>query len=427
MIQDIKKVLYEVKLCLYEVKLCLYFPVAYYFRFFAAVQLALWKPRIIVITGSSGKTTLLHLLESALGELAKYSHHANSSFGIPFNILGLDRKDLNLLEWPMLFLLAPFKAFKSSPGQKLYVVEADCDRPFEGKFLGSLLKPEVVIWLTVSTTHSVNFKNLEEIAYEFGYFLEYCKNLAIINNNNSLIVKQLPRTKVKLEKIQKLHHLENYRISLNNTKFKIDNNEYSFKFLLPEDTFYSIAACQALLKYLKLNPDNSFKKFVLPPGRSSVFKGIKNINIIDSTYNATPASMKASLNMFKKYPANEKWAVLSDMVELGEEEEIEHQNLAKLIVQSGLDRVILMGPRVIKYTLPKVLEIASKTNVVTFLEPLEVLNYLIKNIKGGETLFFKGARFLEGVIEHLLQDKRDVEKLCRREKVWQDRRKKWGL
>lgn len=410
-----------------RVKRVLYFPVAYYFRFFAGIQLALWKPRIFVITGSNGKTTLLHLLESQLGDKAKYSHHANSSFGIPFNILGLDRKDLNFLEWPMLFLTAPFKAFKPSPLQKLYVVETDCDRPFEGKFLGSLLKPEVVILLTVSKTHSMNFKNLLEIAYEFGYFLQYCTKLAIINDDNSLIVKQLPRTKAKTLKILKLHHLKNYQVSLNNTKFKIATQEYSFKFLLPEDTFYSISACQALLKYLNLESDNSFKRFVIPPGRSSVFKGIKNTTIIDSTYNATPASMSAGLDMYKKYSAEKKWAILSDMVELGKEEEIEHQELAKLIVQSRLDRVILMGPRMIKYTLPKVLEIAPKTDVVTFLEPLEVLNYLEGNIKGGEMLFFKGARFLEGIIEHLLQDKRDVEKLCRREQVWVERRKKWGL
>ena len=86
-----------------------------------------------------------------------------------------------------------------------------------------------------------------------------------------------------------------------------------------------------------------------------------------------------------------------------------------------------MGPRITKYTLPKILEIAPKTDVVSFLEPREVLNYLQKNIRGGETIFFKGARFLEGVIQHLLKNKSDTLKLCRREKVWVERRKKWGL
>src|SRR3990167_4856372 len=114
-----------------KLKKLLYFPIAYYFRFFAFIQLKIWRPRIFVITGSSGKTTLLHLIESQLGDKARYSHKANSSFGIPFDILGLKRETLSKLEWPMLFLKAPLIAFKKPFSQKMYVVEADCDRPFE--------------------------------------------------------------------------------------------------------------------------------------------------------------------------------------------------------------------------------------------------------------------------------------------------------
>lgn len=410
-----------------QIKRFFYFPIAYYFRFFAQIQLLLWKPRVIVITGSNGKTTLLHLIESQLGSLAKYSHHANSAYGIPFNILGLERKSLNLIEWPSLFLLAPIKAFKTPPKEKLYVVEADCDRAQEGNWLASLLKPEVVIWLSVSKTHIVNFNSLEEIAYEFGYFLEYSRKVAIVNGDNNLILKQLSRTKISVRKIQKQNYFNGYQIAQSGTKFEIENIEYSFRFLLPEDTFYSIAATISILKYLNLNFDNSFKNLTLPPGRSSVFRGIKNTTIIDSSYNATPASMHATLNMYKSYPAKLKWAILSDMVELGSEEKIEHTKLAELIAECKLDKVILMGPRVNQYTLPKLKKIAPRLDIESFLTPIEILNYLTANIKGGETLFFKGARFLEGIIEHLLQNKTDIDKLCRREKVWQDRRKRWEL
>ncbi len=410
-----------------NIKKIFYFPLANYFRFFAKIQLNIWKPKIVVITGSNGKTTLLHLIESKLNNRAKYSHHANSSFGIPFNILGLDRKELTLIEWPMLFLLAPFKAFKSPPEQKLYIVEADCDRPNEGKFLGSLLKPEVVIWLTVSKTHSMNFKNLEAIAEEFDYFIQYASGLAIINGDNNLITKQIPRSIAKIEQIHKQNHLKSYSIFSNSTRFKIDDDEYSFKFLLPEENFYSIAASKLLLQYLNFDSSGAFKNFTLPPGRSSVFKGIKNTTIIDSSYNATPASMSAALDMYKLYPGKKKWAILSDMVELGQEEAIEHERLAQLIKEAKLNKVILMGPRVNKYTLPKLLAIAPKLDIETYQTPLEVLNYLKKNINGGEVFFFKGARFLEGIIEHLLKDKNDINKLCRREKVWIKRRKRWGL
>lgn len=410
-----------------QIKKGLYFPIAAYFKFFAQIQLLLWKPRIIVITGSNGKTTLLHLIESQLGDKAKYSHHANSAYGIPFNILGLERKTLTIFEWPLLFILAPFKAFKSPSKEKIYVVEADCDRPNEGKFLATLLNPEVTIWLSISKTHSINFNSLESIAYEFGYFLKSCTNHAIINGDNNFIIKQLFRTKASIGKIHKKSTLNTYQVLANGTKFVINDKNFSLKYLLPEDTFYSIAATISLLNYLNLKLDNSFKKLTLPPGRTSIFRGIRNTTIIDSSYNATPASVSATLNMFKEYPAKLKWAILSDMVELGKEEKIEHQKIAKLIIDCRLDKVILMGPRMKEYTLPKLKEIAPRTDIEFFLTPKDVLKYLKTNIKGGETLFFKGARFLEGVIEHLLKNKADVKKLCRREKVWIERRKKWGL
>ncbi len=410
-----------------KVKKFLYFPIAYYFRFFAQIQLSLWKPKIIVITGSNGKTTLLHIIESQLGSKAKYSHHANSAYGIPFNILGLEREKLTIGEWPMLFLLAPLKAFKFPPKEKIYIVEADCDRPFEGKFLAQLLRPETTIWLSVSKTHTVNFPAPveENVGKEFGNFLEYTKKSSIINGDSKLITDQLSRTKSEIKKITKKNHLQNYQLSKDGTSFKIDEKTYSIKYLLPEDTFYLLAAVITLLRKLDIPLDLKFNNFVLPPGRSTILAGIKKTTIIDSSYNATPASVAAILRMFKKYPGK-KWAIIGDMIELGTEEEIEHEKLAEEIVQTGLAKVILVGPRVTKYTYPK---LKSLTNVPieTFINPGETLDYLEKNIKGEEVLLFKGARFLEGIIEHLLKNKNDINKLCRREKAWQQRRKKWGL
>ncbi len=412
----------KIKSFLYEVKLRLYFPIAYYFRFFAKIQLALWKPRIIVITGSNAKTTLLHLLESQVGDKAKYSHHANSSYGIPFDILGLKREDLTLDEWPRIFLSAPFKSFKKPPKENLYIVEADCDRPGEGKFLSTLLKPEVTIWLSSTKTHSMNFKRPveENIAYEFGFFLQNTTNLAIINGDSILIKNQLPRSKAKVIEI-KIKQLQKYTLNRNSTEFKIDNKVYRLNLSLPQEAFFQIAAVLKILDYLKLPSESTFSRFQLPPGRSSIFSGIKNTILLDSTYNANLSSMKVILEMFNKFPLNKKWIVLGDMLEQGSEEQTEHEKLADVISKYNFDKIILMGPRISKYTYPKL------KSAVKFETPKEVLDFLKKNIQGRETILFKGARFLEGVIEHLLQNKKDAAKLCRREKIWQERRKQWGL
>jgi hypothetical protein len=69
----------------------------------------------------------------------------------------------------------------------------------------------------------------------------------------------------------------------------------------------------------------------------------------------------------------------------------------------------------------------NNETIQKFHMPKDALDYLINNLNGGEVILFKGARFLEGIIEHLLADKNDVKKLCRREKIWHTRRKQWGL
>ena len=416
------------------IKKALYFPIAYYFRFWAKIQLKFWKPIIIVITGSSGKTTLLHLIESQIGKKARYSHLANSSFGIPFDILGLKRKKLTLDEWIFLFLLAPSQAFRESPKEKLYIVEADCDRPGEGKFLASLLNPEITLWTNSSITHSANFDYLiknkrfptaeEAIADEFGNFLKYTKKLAIVNGDSPLIQKQLRRTKVPVEFVIK-KELGLYKINENSTEFVTENKKYSINFVVPKDVFYSIKMSNLLVKFLNLPFDAAFKNLILPPGRSSVFKGIKDTIIIDSTYNATPDGTKTILEMFQQYPSKNKWLILGDMIELGIKEKEEHEKLATFINSMDLSKIVLIGPRVSKYTYPKLNPPAGGAN--HFLLPKEGLDYILKNLNGGETMLFKGARFLEGIIEHLLLNKKDVDKLVRREKAWQNRRKTWEL
>jgi UDP-N-acetylmuramoyl-tripeptide--D-alanyl-D-alanine ligase len=344
-----------------KLKSVFFFPVANYFKFFAQIRLKRWDPRVIVITGSSGKTTLFYLIESQLQDKARYSYHANSAMGIPFDILELSRKTLLPTEWILLFMLAPFRAFRKPFSEKIYIVEADADRPNEGKFLAKFLHPDVTIWLNISRTHSQNFEELvpnqfttvdKAIAYEFGHFLENTKSLVIINSDSKLIVNQLLRTAAKTEKIE-LKDLNSYKLSKDSTEFVISDNSYKFRSFLPKEVFYSLRATFLLLEYLQTKPDKLFSKFQTPPGRSSILKGIKNTTIIDSSYNANLGSMVTLIKLFKAYPAKEKWLVLGDMLEQGKFEQEEHEKLAEVILSLNPDKIILVGKLVSLYTYPK--------------------------------------------------------------------------
>ena len=48
------------------------------------------------------------------------------------------------------------------------------------------------------------------------------------------------------------------------------------------------------------------------------------------------------------------------MLEQGNEEKEEHEKLAVLLASIDLDRIIFLGPRVMKYTVPKLKELSHK-------------------------------------------------------------------
>ncbi|HRY98081.1 MAG TPA: UDP-N-acetylmuramoyl-tripeptide--D-alanyl-D-alanine ligase [Bacteroidales bacterium] len=77
--------------------------------------------------------------------------------------------------------------------------------------------------------------------------------------------------------------------------------------------------------------------------RSEIRKSASNTLILDA-YNANPSSMEASLLHFSALGGDHKWAILGDMLELGEEAEDEHRRILELALSMELERLVLVGP-----------------------------------------------------------------------------------
>jgi UDP-N-acetylmuramoyl-tripeptide--D-alanyl-D-alanine ligase len=420
------------------IKKRLYFVVAWYFAIWARLVLRRWQPRIVLITGSSGKTTALQLVEAQVGDKALYSHHANSALGIPFHILGLPTNVEKPSRWLSQILRAPFKAFRQPPPDDLYIVEADCDRPHEGAFLARLLKPTVTLWISVYRTHSMNFDSVvhagrfatheQAIAHEFGNFIAATTQLVVINGDQPELVNQLSRVPAGVDiKQVSLERVSNFVIDKGQTRYTLGDQTISLAGLHPKELGLSLQMVNELLDYLQLPLDPQYKNLAMPPGRSSVLLGKHDTTIIDSTYNTGLGAMTVMLKLFNEYPAEHKWLVLGDILEQGSLEAEEHEKLADLIQHITAERIILLGPRTQRHTYPILKKKLYKLPIDSFTSPKDVLDFIEQHLKGGETLFFKGARGLEGVIEQLLKDPADAKYLVRREASWRRRRQAWGL
>ena len=417
-----------------KIKKRFYFTLAGYFRYFANMCLRRWHPRIIAVTGSAGKTTMLKLLEYEIGNKAHYSHDANSAFGVPFDLLGLKGIKGSKLRWIWLIIATPFRGLFYRRKQPFYVVEIDGERPHETEFLAEWLRPEVTIWVSVGLSHAVQFeKTVEEgnfdtlseaITSEFANLPKNTKKLVYIDANSKQMNEATRGIKAKVIAINKTD-LKKYVVYPDSTDFTYGDTTFHFDHPEPKDVAFHLFVLKDLMRYLKLPFKTDFSKIVLAPGRSQHFKGKKGIDIVDSSYNAHMISMESILDMAGRMHADHKWLIIGDIVDQGSMEDQEHKKLAKMIAEVKPEKVVLVGRRTKQYTAPELKKLG--VSAVATLDPHKALSYIEKRITGKETLIFKGSQYLEWIIEHLLADPADAKKLCRRDKAAMRRRKNWGL
>ena len=132
------------------------------------------------------------------------------------------------------------------------------------------------------------------------------------------------------------------------------------------------------------------------------------VDVIEDCYNANPDSMKAALAMFREYPCKRRFALLGDMLELGELSREAHEELGRLAAESDLYCLVTYG------------ENAKRTAVVAAAKGVKTLhanNYreaadaLLNRIEPGDALLVKASRgmALEKVLEIFYAEQKDAE------------------
>ena len=411
----------------------MYLVAARYFRFFANISLKRWHPRIIIVTGSAGKTTMLNLIESQLGTKAHYSHNANSAFGIAFDVLGQKGITGSRLHWLGLLFKCPFLAFTYRRHEKFYVVECDGERPHEAEFVAKWLKPEVSLWVSLGRSHAVfyekevssgRFSNIDEaIAHEFATIPENTRKLVIINGDNETIREKCSNLDAEVIAVEK-KQLKSYEVYPDHAIFEIGRRKFEFKEPMPRDVTTQLLMLDKLMEYLGETISTDLSNYQMPPARSNFLHGKNGIKIIDSSYNAHIISMTTVLDMVKVMHAQHKWLVIGDIIDQGNLEGEEHKKLAKLLLDTKAEKIVMIGRRTKKYTAPLM---KGKCDFESFDKPQQALKYLEENLTGKETVVFKGSQYLEWIVEKLLANPSDVDKLARQDEAHRRRRASWGL
>ncbi|MEO8065766.1 MAG: UDP-N-acetylmuramoyl-tripeptide--D-alanyl-D-alanine ligase [Candidatus Doudnabacteria bacterium] len=329
----------------------------------AKMTLARYKPRVVAITGSIGKTSTKEAIAKVLS--AKYSvrqsiGNYNTEIGVPLAIINEQSGGKNPLLWLLIVIKALVKLTVADYPQIL-VVELGADRPGDIGYLADLIgKIEVGVLTDIGISHLQFYSNQNELAKEKLTLIKKLgrTGLAVLNFDNPKIFENRSQTKAEVvgygsnPKAQIL--VSDYHILQVGQKwgvnFKIHHNGNVVPFFLPEvlgrPPVYAAAAAAACAVRFGIDlatASEALKSYSPPAGRLRVIDGIKQTLIIDDTYNAAPDSTFAALEALKSVASGRKILALGSMTELGNKTESGHREVAAKIVENLIDLVFLIG------------------------------------------------------------------------------------
>ncbi len=152
--------------------------------------------------------------------------------------------------------------------------------------------------------------------------------------------------------------------------------------------FINCLAAACVGQYFRVD-DNLIKEalenYLSDNNRSQLVKTERNTILLDA-YNANPNSMKAAIENFASYEAENKLVLLGDMFELGEYAETEHEALVKLLVEKKLENCILVGKEFSKL---------HQTQFTTFETTDRAGQYLKNKTITNTTILIKGSRSMK--------------------------------
>ena len=222
------------------------------------------------------------------------------------------------------------------------------------------------------------------------------------------------------------NELKSYKVEPDRAVFTFAKRKFTFHDPMPRDVTIQLLMLEKLMDYLDIEVKYDLNDYVTPPGRNNFYKGKNGLKLIDSSYNAHIISMQTMLDTFKEMDVEHKWLVIGDIIDQGSVEKEEHEHLADLLADVKAEQIILIGRRTVKYTYP-VLQKKKGVHVEAYQKPDAALEYLKANLKGDETILFKGSQYLEWLIEKFLENPEDAASLPRQTELYKRRRAKWGL
>jgi UDP-N-acetylmuramoyl-tripeptide--D-alanyl-D-alanine ligase len=342
--------------------------------------------RVIGITGSVGKSTTKEVVGQILSEryrTLKSPGNLNNEIGLPLTILRL------------------------GAGHERAVLEMGFYVPGEIAFLCDIALPQVGVVTNIGTVHAERAGSQEAIARGKSELVQKLppapEGIAILNFDDPLVRRMEEKTRARIffyglsaEADLWADHVEG--LGLDGIRFRLHYQRETLHVHIPMIGRHSVetalrAAAVGLVEGLNwqeilhgLRQGNSQLRLVAVRSESGAI-------MLDDTYNASPESMLAALNLLSELEGQRKIAVLGDMLELGPYERQGHEMVGLRAAQVA-DVLVTFGSRAHMYALAARRAGMKPGQVIEFEDNATVIDWLQKNLSEKDAVLLKGSHGL---------------------------------
>jgi UDP-N-acetylmuramoyl-tripeptide--D-alanyl-D-alanine ligase len=360
---------------------------------------------VIGLTGSSGKTSTKDMLGQVLaahGTTIAPKGSLNNEIGLPLTVLRADEETRYL------------------------VLEMGARGIGHLKYLCQIAAPSVGLVLNVGSAHVGKFGSKEQTALAKGELVEALPKdgLAVLNADDPLVAPMRERTVARV-----ITFGESADADVRATEIELGPDGRA-SFLLHADAYgepvrvalrvigehqvpNALAVAAAALG-LGLPLESVARELSaavpLSSGRMAVTERADGVVVIDDAYNANPESVRAALKalaaLVRGRPGARSWAVLGEMLELGERSGEEHDAIGRLAVRLRVDRLVAVGEGAARVHAGASHEGSWGEESVMVADPDAALELLRAQLRPGDVVLLKASNSigLSRVAKALLDD-----------------------
>ncbi|MGQ9573025.1 MAG: UDP-N-acetylmuramoyl-tripeptide--D-alanyl-D-alanine ligase [Dehalococcoidia bacterium] len=348
------------------------------------------RVRVIGITGSVGKTTCKELTAAVLSfgyQVLKSEANLNTEIGLPLTLLHL------------------------TPAHQRVVLEMGMYGPGDIRLLCEIARPQMGVVTNVGPVHLERLGSLEAIAAAKAELVESLPpdGWAILNGDDPQVAAMAARTSAHVALFG-----QSPQCAVRGTVFSTSGLEgISFSLTCDDESvdvsaplpgrhnLYNALAAAAvgLADGLSLQDVATALATAEVPLRLRALPGPRGSTILDDTYNASPASMLAALDLLAELPGRHL-ALLGDMLELGSFEEEGHRLVGERAAQI-IDVLYVLGER--GWIIGEAAQAAGHQDVRFLASKEQAAAAIGETLSEGDYLLVKASRAmaLETVIEEL--------------------------